>query len=129
MLDDSKPIFQQLAEKIAEDIVVGVYPEETQVPSTNEFSHFYRINPATAGKAVNLLVEEGILYKQRGVGMFVAVGAQQRLISDRRKTFGTQFIIPMLAEASRLGLTVREVHDMTDQLVNHEETEHKESQA
>ena len=60
------------------------YPEETQVPSTNEFAAFHRINPATAGKGVNLLVDEGILYKKRGIGMFVADGARERLVAKRR---------------------------------------------
>ena len=73
-MDESRPIFQQIAEQIENDIISGVLPEETQVPSTNEFAAFHRINPATAGKGVNLLVDAGILYKKRGIGMFVADG-------------------------------------------------------
>src|ERR1700710_2074877 len=78
-MDDSRPIFLQIAEAIENDILAGNLAEEAQVPSTNEFAAFYRINPATAGKGVNLLVDEGILYKKRGIGMFVATGAKERL--------------------------------------------------
>ncbi|BDZ51258.1 hypothetical protein GCM10025867_34990 [Frondihabitans sucicola] len=66
MIEEGKPIFVQIAEQVENDIIGGVYPPETQVPSTNEFAAFYRINPATAGKGVNRLVDDGLLYKKRG---------------------------------------------------------------
>ena len=72
---DGRPIFVEIADQIADDILVGLYAEETQVPSTTELSVHYRINPATAGKALNRLVDEGIVYKRRGLGMFVVTGA------------------------------------------------------
>ncbi len=87
MIADDRPIFQQIAERICADILDGAYPEETQVPSTNEFAAFYRINPATAGKGVNRLVDRGILYKRRGIGMFVAAGAAAKLKSSEREQF------------------------------------------
>ncbi len=101
-MDDGRPIFLQLAERISADIVEGVYPEDTPVPSTNEFAAFYRINPATAGKGVNLLVERGVLYKRRGIGMFVSPGARELLLSERRERFAEQYLRPLLAEARRL---------------------------
>ena len=64
MLDEGKPIFLQIAEQIENDIIAGTLAEESQAPSTNEFATFYRINPATAGKGVNRLVDDGILYKK-----------------------------------------------------------------
>lgn len=105
MKDDSRPIFQQLAERVENDILAGTLREESQVPSTNEFALFDRINPATAGKGMNLLVERGILYKRRGIGMFVATGAQERIAERRREQFVLEFITPLLAEAARLGIT------------------------
>ena len=104
-MDESRPIFQQIAEQIENDIISGVLPEESQIPSTNEFAAFQRINPATAGKGVNLLVETGILYKKRGIGMFVADGARARLVADRRDQFREQYLTPLLAEAAKLGIT------------------------
>jgi GntR family transcriptional regulator len=104
MIEEGKPIFVQIAEQIADDIIDGVYPAESQVPSTNEFATFYRINPATAGKGVNLLVDDGILYKKRGIGMFVSPDARDRLLEQRRTAFRDEYLRPLLAEAAKLGI-------------------------
>lgn len=106
MFEDGTPIFQQLADRVADDVVAGTYAEGAQVPSTNEFAAFYRINPATAGKAVNLLVDRGVLHKRRGVGMFVSPGARDLLVRERRDLFVDQYVRPLLAEAAALGLDV-----------------------
>jgi len=103
-LDEGTPLFVQIAEQLADDIVDGSLAEGTRVPSTNELAAFYRINPATAAKGINLLVDEGVLEKRRGIGMFVAVGAQEKLRATRRKQFAEQYLDPMLAEANRLGI-------------------------
>ena len=114
-MDESRPIFQQIAEQIENDIIAGSLPEESQVPSTNEFAVYLRINPATAGKGVNLLVESGILYKKRGIGMFVADGARARLVADRRDQFREQYLAPLLAEAVKLGITRDQLAAMISQ--------------
>lgn len=112
VLDDSRPIFLQIAERIENDIIAGELPEETQVPSTNQFAAFYQINPATAAKGVNLLVDEGILYKKRGLGMFVATGARAKLIEKRKEQFFQQFVMTMLQEAEKLGITPEQLAEM-----------------
>lgn len=112
MIEEGKPIFVQIAEQIENDIIGGSYPAETQVPSTNEFAAFHRINPATAGKGVNLLVDEGILYKKRGIGMFVAEGARERLIAKRSESFLHEFLQPLLTEAAKLGISAEQLTDM-----------------
>jgi GntR family transcriptional regulator len=118
-VDESRPIFQQIAEQIENDIISGALPEETQVPSTNELAVFLRINPATAGKGVGLLVDAGVLYKKRGIGMFVASGARDRLVGERRDRFRDQYIAPLLAEARKLGIDdaqlVRLITDISTQ--------------
>ena len=111
-MDESRPIFVQIAEQIENDIVSGALAEETQVPSTNEFAAFYRINPATAGKGVNLLVDDGILYKKRGIGMVVAEGSRARLVAKRRDQFTAQFVRPLVEEAAKLGITASQLADM-----------------
>ena len=103
-LDDGTPLFVQIAEQLADDIVGGALAEGARVPSTNELAAFYRINPATAAKGINLLVDDGVLEKRRGIGMFVAAGAQEQLRAGRRKRFAEQYVDPMLAEANRLGI-------------------------
>lgn len=114
-MDDSRPIYLQIAEQLEDDIVDGRLPEETQVPSTNELAAFLRINPATAGKGVGLLVDQGILYKKRGIGMFVAEGARARLVAQRRDRFREQYIAPLLAEAQTLGITPAQLAAMIDE--------------
>lgn len=74
------------------------------MPSSNEFAAYYRINPATAAKGINVLIDQGLLEKRRGIGMFVSAGARERLLADRRQRFAEQYIEPMLVEARRLGM-------------------------
>ena len=76
MLDDGAPIFSQVAERLAGDIAEGTLAEGDRVPSTNELAAFYRINPATAAKGINMLIDQGLLEKRRGIGMFVSAGAR-----------------------------------------------------
>lgn len=104
-MDDDRPLFRQLAERIEKQIIDGTLPEGGQVPSTNEFAAFHRINPATALKGVSLLVDAGVLYKRRGIGMFVAEGAREALLASRRATFHDEFVRPLIAEARALGIT------------------------
>ncbi len=111
-MDDSRPIFVQIAEQIENDILSGTTPEESQVPSTNEFAAYYRINPATAGKGVNLLVDDGILYKKRGIGMFVALGSRARIVDKRREQFPREYLRPLVAEAAKLGITQEQLAEM-----------------
>lgn len=112
MIDDSRPIFLQIAEEIENEIVEGTLAEEAQVPSTNEFAAFHRINPATAAKGVNRLADEGILYKQRGIGMFVATGARAALLQRRRDNFFDQYVRPLAVEARKLGISPHELAEM-----------------
>ncbi len=111
-LNSEKPIFQQIAEGIEDAILTGAFPEESQIPSITEFSVRYTINPATALKGINLLVEEGTVYKKRGVGMFVSPGAGQKLQEKRRQTFYRKFVVPLTKEADRLGISQEETADL-----------------
>lgn len=112
MIDGSKPIFVQIAERIEDDILMEVLPEESQVPSTNQFAAYYQINPATAAKGVNRLVDEGILYKKRGIGMFVADGARNIVLQKRKTQFYEQYVKSTLKEAEKLEISVQELIEM-----------------
>jgi DNA-binding transcriptional regulator YhcF (GntR family) len=113
--DSSRPIFQQIAQQIADGILAGAYPEGAQVPSTNELAALHRINPATVGKGINLLVETGVLHKRRGLGMFVSDGARDRLVAERTEGFASAFVRPLLSEARSLGLSLDDLHRLLDQ--------------
>ena len=117
-LTDDRPIFQQIAEQLEEGILSGAYPEEGQVPSITEFAVLYRINPATALKGVNLLVDAGLLYKRRGVGMFVSPGAREQLLLARRERFYQYFVQRLVREARNLGLTDGELRALFERGMN-----------
>lgn len=110
--DGTKPIFVQVQEGIEDLILSGGFPEEEQIPSTTEISTNYRINPATALKGINLLVDSGILYKKRGVGVFVKNGAVSALRKKRQQSFGDDFVLPMVAEAKRLSIEEAQLVEM-----------------
>lgn len=111
---EERPIYLRIAEQLEEGILSGTYPEESRVPSITDYSVNYKINPATALKGVNLLVDEGLLYKKRGLGMFVATGARARLLSRRRELFYSNYIEKLIREAKHLGLTAIELKDMIE---------------
>ncbi|MGO1199825.1 MAG: GntR family transcriptional regulator [Dermabacteraceae bacterium] len=112
MLDETKPLFLAVAEQIEDGILDGTYPEDTPVPSTNELAMFLRINPATAGKGLNRLADAGVLVKRRGIGMFVAPGADELLRRRRRDDFTRAYLVPLLREAEHLGISPRELTEM-----------------
>lgn len=112
ILSQEKSIYIQIKEMIENDILRDILLEEERVPSTNELAKAYAINPATAAKGVNLLVDEGILYKKRGIGMFVAGGAKEKIAARRRERFFDDYVKSLLREAKSLGITREELIEM-----------------
>ena len=104
MIEEGRALFLQIAESVEDSIIDGSLAEESKAPSTNELAAFYRINPATAAKGVAMLVDHGVIYKRRGIGMFVAPGARERLLTERRRAFADRYVDPLLIEARKLGL-------------------------
>jgi DNA-binding transcriptional regulator YhcF (GntR family) len=105
VIEEGRPLFLQIAEGVEDSIIDGTLVDEGQAPSTNELAAFFRINPATAAKGVTMLADKGVLYKRRGIGMFVAPGARERLLAERRTAFADRFVEPLLVEARKLGLS------------------------
>jgi GntR family transcriptional regulator len=110
--DNIKPIYLQIAEGIEDDILKGNFNEGEQVLSTNQFAALFQINPATAAKGINILVDEGILFKKRGVGMFVSTGARKQIISKRKKTFYSEYLQKAIEEAHKLNITKEDIIEM-----------------
>lgn len=108
-LNSDKSIYIQIAESIENEILLGNLKEGEQAPSTNQFAKVYQINPATAGKGLNILVEEEILYKKRGLGMFVAEGAREKILKKRQNSFFKEFIPELIKEGERVELTIEEI--------------------
>ncbi|NNM45964.1 GntR family transcriptional regulator [Knoellia koreensis] len=113
-MDEGRPIYLQIAEQIESSIVDGSIAEESPVPSTNELAAFHRINPATAAKGVAQLVTDGVIYKRRGIGMFVAEGARAQLLERRRERFLQEYVTPLMTEAAKLGLDTDYVSKLID---------------
>lgn len=107
--EDERPIFQQIALGIEDAILTGAFEEGEQIPSITEFSVTYKINPATALKGINLLVDAGVLYKKRGVGMFVTEGAVIKLKEKRKEEFYDSYVRSLIEEAKKLGISGDEI--------------------
>lgn len=111
-LAESLPIYVRIVEGVKEALLNGQLKEEGQIPSTTYLSKEYKINIATVNKAINILVDEGLVYKKRGIGMFVKKGALTDLIKERRKTFKDRYVKATLIEAKRLNYTVEELQNI-----------------
>ncbi len=111
MFEGRDPIYLQIADGIRDEILSGTLGEEEQVMSTTQYATTYRINPATAAKAFAQLVDEGVVYKRRGVGIFVSPGARERLLAQRRETFFADVVEPVAEQARLLGVPVEDVVD------------------
>ena len=79
ILNEDEPIFIQISKAIEDEILTDNIKEDEQVPSTTELSRLYNINPATVLKGMNILVDKNVLYKKRGLGMFVSSGAKNTI--------------------------------------------------
>ena len=108
-LNEKDLIYLQIAKMLEDDILREVYREEEGVPSTNELARGYSINPATAAKGLNLLVDAGVLYKRRGIGMFVSKGAKETVREKRKSAFMDGYVKQLVQEGKSLGLTKEEL--------------------
>ena len=119
-----KPIFIQIAEQLEDSIFTGIYPEETKIPSTNEISALLNINPHTVLKGMNLLVDDEIIYKKRGLGMFVKEGAVEKIRQKRQGQFYDQFIATLIEEANKLNMTKDEIITLIERGYDNESNSH-----
>ena len=108
------PIYLQIAQAIEDNILKGIFEEETAIPSTTEISVKYKINPATVAKGFNLLVDEGIIYKKRGVGMFVVAGSKEKLMEKRKENFYKNYIVSLIEEAEKLDISSKDIIKMIE---------------
>ncbi len=113
-----KPIFIQIAEQIEDSIFTGIFPEETQIPSTNEISSLLNINPHTVLKGMNMLVDEDIIYKKRGLGMFVRSGAVKKIRTKRKNRFYEQYVEPLINEAEKLQMSKQSIISLIERGYN-----------
>ncbi len=122
MLDEKSnvPIYIQIAEMIEDMIINGELKEEDQLPSTNQLANRYKLNPATARKGLNILVDEGFAYKKRGLGIYVSIGAVEKLKKKRKKDFLSSYIKPLVLEAKKLDVDREEIKKYLDEVFKDE---------
>ena len=121
--DQNKPIYIQVREKIEDQIINQQLKEGDQTPSINQLVNFYKINHITVSKGINQLVDEGILYRKRGIGMFVSAGAREKLIKQRKASFIDDYVIKLVHEAEKLGITENEVIALIKKVKGREKNE------
>ena len=113
-LTNDTPIYAQIAQAIEDNILKGIFKEEEVIPSTTEISVKFKINPATVAKGFNLLVDEGVIYKKRGVGMFVSTGSKNLLMEKRKDSFYKKYIVSLIEEAKRLDISTVDIINMIE---------------
>ena len=109
--NDSQPIYRQLRDRVVAMILDGEIQEGDPLPSVRTVAADYRVNPLTVLKAYQQLVDEQIVEKRRGIGMFIKGGVRQPLLRDRRHRFLSEEWPAILTTIRRLGLTVEELLD------------------
>ena len=119
-MDTNKLIFEQVAEIVENQILDGYLKADDQSPSTTEFANVYSINPATARKGLNILVDEGILYKKRGMGMFVTKDAKKIIINKRKDEYISNILPDLIKNMTMLGITREELIKEIDKLYKKE---------
>lgn len=114
ILNQEKSIYLQISEMIEKDILRDIILEEEKVPSTNELAKLYAINPATAAKGISILVDSGVLYKKRGIGMFVAIGAKEKIRKKKREEFADKYLKMLIVEAESIGIGKKELIELIE---------------
>ncbi|MDR1292653.1 MAG: GntR family transcriptional regulator [Clostridiales Family XIII bacterium] len=114
-LDNDRPIFQQIKEMIEEDILSGLLKPDEQIPSNSRLVSYYGINPVTVHKGVTLLADEGLIYKKRGLGMFVAPDAPDILRKSHGAAFQSEYAAPLVRQARALGMSDADIHAHIDE--------------
>ncbi|WP_054652317.1 GntR family transcriptional regulator [Limosilactobacillus equigenerosi] len=117
--DQTTPIYQQLVTQLSELMLTGVYQAGERIPSTTQLSQELHINPATVRKAMNILVDQGLLVKQRGIGMFVTDQSQAMIVKQHQDEFFDEYVVKVIAEAKRLGISQTELMSLIERGYDH----------
>jgi GntR family transcriptional regulator len=107
--NDSQPIYWQLKERTVAMILDGTLAEGEPLPSVRNVASEFQLNPITVSKSYQALVEEGLVEKRRGLGMFVCEGARRKLIASERAKFLNEEWPAMLARIEQLGLSIEDL--------------------
>ena len=107
--ENNKAIYEQMADRLCDEIIAGTYKADDRIPSVREYAVMLQVNTNTAVKAYELLSREEIIYNRRGLGYFVSVDAREQIMTTRRKIFLTQSLPSIFREMNLLGITIEDV--------------------
>lgn len=110
--DETKPIYLQIAEWLENEIISGNIESDEKIYSQYQLADIFNINPATAAKGLNVLADEHILYKKRGLGMFVTENGKERILEKRRNQMMRKMVMDLVQEAERLQVSEEELINM-----------------
>lgn len=108
----STPIYIQIAEWLETEILSGRIEEDERIYSQYQLADMFNINPATAAKGLNILADKGLLYKKRGLGMYITPGAESKIGKERKEGKLRKLIDELVMESQRLGMDEQEVISM-----------------
>ena len=106
---ESKSIYLQIADRIMDEILRMVYPEEGRVPSVREYAAMVEVNANTVVRSYDYLQGQEIIYNKRGIGYFVSPGARKRIIQLRRQSFLQDELPDMFRQIHLLGIPLEEI--------------------
>lgn len=110
--DGTKPIYVQIAEWLETEILSGNIKDDEKIYSQYQLADMFNINPATAGKGLNILADESILYKKRGLGMFVSGDSKEIILNKRKNQTLKRLVNEIVNEAKRLSVGEDELLQM-----------------
>ena len=109
MFNNDKPIFQQMADRLCDEILALTYQDDDRIPSVREYAVMLEVNTNTAVKAYEQLSRENIIYNKRGLGYYVTPGAREQILKQRRKVFLEQQLPELFRQMNLLGLGIEDV--------------------
>ena len=115
-LESTTPIYIQIAEWLQHEIIADRLQTDDKVYSQYQLAELFNINPATAGKGLTILLEEQLLYKKRGLGMFVSSDAKERILTKRRDETLTKMAQNLVLEAKRLLVSDEELLELISRI-------------
>ena len=111
MFTNDKPIFQQMADRMCEEILTGRYQDDERIPSVREYAVLLEVNTNTAVKAYEQLARENIIYNKRGMGYYVTTGAREHILQERRKAFMGQTLPELFRQMTLLDVDIKDVDE------------------
>ena len=122
---NDKPIYIQMADRLCDEILSGVYQDDDRIPSVREYAVLLEVNTNTAVKAYEQLAREEVIYNKRGLGYFVTPGAKKQILKVRKQEFMKERLPELFRQMQLLGITLEDVKDVYDATLKDELTSNK----